>query len=65
MHTDKLKYKELTLELKAGRCLEPVYEAQLLNYLKATTIDVELLMNFGNEPTFNRLVYYKQQQQSV
>jgi len=65
MHTDKFKYKELILELKAGRCLEPVHEAQLLNYLKATTIEVGLLMNFGNEPTFKRFVYNKQQQQSV
>jgi GxxExxY protein len=61
MHTDILKYKEL----KAVRCLEPVHEAQLLNYLKATTIEVGLLMNFGNEPTFKRFVYDKQQQQSV
>ena len=61
MHTDKLKYKELMLELKAVRCLEPVHEAQLLNYLKATTIEVGLLMNFGNEPAFKRLVYDKQQ----
>ena len=65
MHTDKLKYKELMLELEAVRCLEPVHEAQLLNYLKATTIEVGLLMNFGNEPAFKRLVYYKQQKQSV
>jgi GxxExxY protein len=43
------------LEFKAVRCLEPVHEAQLLNYLKATTIEVGLLMNFGNEPTFKRL----------
>jgi len=53
------------LELKAVRCLETVHEAQLLNYLKATTIEVGLLMNFGNEPTFKRFVYNKQQQQSV
>jgi PD-(D/E)XK nuclease superfamily len=38
-----------------------VREAQLLNYLKATTIEVGLLMNFGNEPAFKRLVYDKQQ----
>jgi|GEM_PF-1132495 hypothetical protein len=53
MHTGKLKYKEL----KGGCCLEPAYEAPLLNSLKATTIELGLLMNFGNEPMFKRLIY--------
>ena len=62
---DMVVEEKVLLELKAVRCLEPVHEAQLLNYLKATTIEVGLLMNFGNEPTFKRLVYNKQQKQSV
>ena len=57
---------KLLLELKAVRCLEPVHEAQPLNYLKATTTPVVgLLTNFRNEPAFKRLVYIKQQKQSV
>ena len=56
---------KVLLELKAVRCLERVHEAQLLNYLKATTIEVGLLMNFGNEPKFKRFVYNNQQKQSV
>ena len=62
---DMVVEEKVLLELKAVRCLEPVHEAQLLNYLKATTIEVGLLMNFGNEPAFKRLVYNKQQKQSV
>jgi GxxExxY protein len=62
---DMVVEEKVLLELKAARCLEPVHEAQLLNYLKATTIEVGLLMNFGNEPAFKRLVYNKQQKQSV
>lgn len=58
---DMIVEGKVLLELKAGRCLEPVHEAQLLNYLKATTIEVGLLMNFGNKPTFKRLLYNKQQ----
>jgi GxxExxY protein len=58
---DMVVEEKVLLELKAVRCLEPVHEAQLLNYLKATTIEVGLLMNFGNEPAFKRLVYDKQQ----
>src|SRR5205085_1167352 len=34
------------VELKAARALEPVHEAQLLNYLRATEIEVGLLLNF-------------------
>lgn len=59
---DMIVEEKVLLELKAVRCIESVHEAQLLNYLKATTIEVGLLMNFGNEPTFKRLVYNKQQQ---
>ena len=62
---DMVVEEKVLLELKAVRCLESVHEAQLLYYLKATTIEVGLLMNFGNEPTFKRLVYNKQQKQSV
>jgi len=42
------------LELKAAEniCEEP--EAQLLNYLKATDIEVGLLLNFGKKPEFKR-----------
>jgi GxxExxY protein len=35
------------LECKAVTQLDPVHEAQLLNYLKATGIRVGLLLNFG------------------
>jgi GxxExxY protein len=45
------------LELKAARALEPVYEAQLLNYLRATDIEVGLLMNFGVKAQFKRLAF--------
>jgi GxxExxY protein len=36
------------VELKAVRSLEPVHEAQLFSYLKATGLRVGLLMNFGD-----------------
>jgi GxxExxY protein len=62
---DMIVEGKVLLELKAVRCLESVHEAQLLNYLKATAIEVGLLMNCGNKPTFKRLVYNNQQQQSV
>jgi GxxExxY protein len=45
------------VELKAGRCLEPVHEAQLLNYLRASHIEIGLLFNFGPSPTMKRMVF--------
>lgn len=37
----------VVVEIKAVSQLDPVHEAQLLNYLKATGIRVGLLLNFG------------------
>jgi GxxExxY protein len=45
------------VELKAARSLEPAHEAQLLNYLRATEMEVGMLLNFGPEPQFKRLVF--------
>lgn len=45
------------LELKAARALDPSHQAQLLNYLRATEIEVGLLLNFGLKPEFKRLIF--------
>ncbi len=45
------------LELKAVRGLDPSHESQLLNYLRATQIEVGLLLNFCPRPEFKRLVF--------
>ena len=45
------------LELKAARNLESAHEAQLLHYLRATDIEVGLLLNFGVRPQFRRLLF--------
>ena len=45
------------LELKAVRRLLDEHEAQLLNYLKATTIEVGLLLNFEPKAEYRRKVY--------
>jgi hypothetical protein len=45
------------LELKAVRTLDSAHEAQLLNYLRATEIEVGLLVNFGIKPEFKRLAF--------
>lgn len=45
------------LELKAARTLDTSHRAQLLNYLRATEIEVGLLLNFGERPEFKRVVF--------
>jgi len=45
------------LELKAAECLVKEFEAQLINYLRGTNIEVGLLLNFGKKPEFIRKVY--------
>ena len=47
----------LLLELKAVRVLEPAHEAQTLNYLRATELEVALLLNFGPKPQIRRLAF--------
>jgi hypothetical protein len=47
----------LLLELKAAKAIDPGFEAQTLNYLRATPIEVALVLNFGPNPTFRRLVF--------
>ncbi len=44
------------VELKVARALDDAHRAQLLHYLKATGIEVGLLINFGPQPEFKRLV---------
>jgi GxxExxY protein len=45
------------VELKASDSLCEEHEAQLLNYLKTTSIEVGLLLNFGKKPEFKRKVF--------
>jgi GxxExxY protein len=45
------------LELKAARAIDSAHEAQILNYLRATPIEVGLLLNFGPKPEFKRFAF--------
>jgi GxxExxY protein len=47
----------IIVELKAVRQLLDEHEAQLLNYLKATMMEVGLLLNFGPKAEIKRKVY--------
>ena len=45
------------IELKAAEAIIEEHEFQLLNYLKATEMEVGLLLNFGKIPEFKRKVF--------
>ncbi len=45
---------KVILELKAKEKIVEAHEAQLLNYLRSTEIEIGLLLNFGKQPEFKR-----------
>jgi len=45
------------IELKATESLCEEHEFQLINYLKATDIEVGLLLNFGKKPEIRRKIF--------
>jgi len=53
------------LELKAAQRLNDDHATQLLNYLKATEIEVGLLLNFGPQAEFRRKIYDNQRKGSL
>ncbi len=54
---DILVEGKIILELKAAECMNPAFEAQLINYLKATSFEVGLLINFGKKLEIKRKVF--------
>ena len=56
-YADILVDEKVIVEIKATRTLALEHEAQLLNYLKATDIEVGLLLNFGPKPQIKRKVF--------
>jgi GxxExxY protein len=54
---DLLVDGRLLVEVKVGAGLAAAHRAQLLNYLRATNVEVGLLVNFGPRLTFERLVF--------
>jgi GxxExxY protein len=65
---DILVENKVIVELKASKKIIPKYEAQLVNYLRATNIEVGLLLNFGKKAKLKRRVLtedYKNHKKSV
>jgi len=62
---DIIVENKVIIELKAAEGLVEEHEAQLLNYLKATELEVGLLLNFGKKPQFKREIFENIYKKSV
>lgn len=56
-YSDLLVEDKVIVELKATELIMNVHVAQIMNYLKATPIEVGMLLNFGEELEFKRIIY--------
>lgn len=54
---DIIVENKVILELKASESLCKEHTYQLINYLKATNIEVGLLLNFGKKPQIARRIF--------
>ena len=48
---------QVIVELKTADSLSEQHANQLINYLKATNIEIGLLLNFGEKPEIKRKIY--------
>jgi GxxExxY protein len=64
-YSDLLVEDKVIVELKATELLINVHVAQIMNYLKATPIEIGLLINFGEEPEFKRLYYSNDRKSNI
>ncbi len=60
-YADIMVDNKVIIELKAAEALREEHEFQLINYLKATEIEVGLLLNFGKKPEIKRKVFSNKQ----
>ena len=55
--SDIIVEENIIVELKAAENLCDAHEFQLINYLKATELEIGLLLNFGKKPQFRRKIF--------
>lgn len=55
--SDLIVENVVIIELKVAKNLTKEHEYQLYNYLKATNIEVGILLNFGSTPEFKRKIF--------
>ncbi|MBP7077878.1 MAG: GxxExxY protein [Bacteroidales bacterium] len=58
---DLIVNNQIIIELKAAEAICEEHEFQLINYLKATKIEIGLLLNFGKKPEIRRKIFSNNQ----
>lgn len=56
-YADIIVEDKVIIELKAVESLKDIHGNQLVNYLKATEIEIGLLLNFGVKPEVKRKIF--------
>jgi GxxExxY protein len=64
-YADLIVDDQVILELKAAESLCEEHELQLVNYLKATDIEIGYVLNFGKKPGFSRKIFSNTSQQNL
>ncbi len=54
---DAIVENVVLLEFKAAASIEPWHEAQVLNYLRASDVEIGFVLNFGKKAEYKRLAY--------
>lgn len=57
---DMLAEGRVILEIKTGEKLPPIAGSQLYNYLRCTNLELGLLLHFGHQPKFRRIVHSRE-----
>jgi len=64
-YADIIVDQKVILELKAAEILVREHEYQLINYLRATDIEVGLLLNFGKKPEIRRKIFTNDRKKNI
>ncbi len=56
-YADIVVENKVVVELKAVEYVIEAHEVQLINYLRATNIEIGLLLNFGKKPSIKRKIF--------
>ncbi|MGC2235606.1 MAG: GxxExxY protein [Pyrinomonadaceae bacterium] len=62
---DLIVENKIILEIKTASSIDKTHEAQLLNYLKATELEVGLILNFGEKAEYRRKVFANQRKDLI
>ena len=62
---DLMVENKVIVELKAAESICENHKIQLINYLKATDVEVGLLLNFGKKPEVSRKVFSNNNKKSA